>query len=323
VSAIGIAGESGWLYNLPPTKNSQGFWPSRGHALGFVATTLESQLRLWGSATCRKNFSPPVFRHRTNFSSSWNGVNKLVEHVDGWLTPREIEFLALLGAYPKAAGSILEIGSFRGRSTIVLAKAAELSDQATVHAVDPLDLDEWMEQTAAKKQSSPRAILEKNLASCGVSEKIQVHQAYSHKLAPTWNQPLRVLWIDGDHTYQGALADYENYLPHLAVGGIIAFHDVMTAFECGRVFLDKVVKSPRFNKVGICGSIGWGQFSDQAVATAEEAEAKARFAKQLARVESYDKTKIQTNKIYRMGFKMNRWFVQHGPMEHQQWRQVA
>ncbi len=268
-------------------------------------------------------FQPARTPTPQEFAQFLEQVNALVAPVDGWLTPREVEFLALLGAYPKAAGEILEIGSFRGRSTIVLAKAVELSDNARIHAVDPLELDEWADKSAAGKPTSARAMLEKNFASCGVTNKIEIHQQYSHKLAPHWNQKLRVLWIDGDHTYEGALADYENFLPHLAVGGVIAFHDVMTAFECGRVFLDKVVKSPRFNRVGICGSIGWGQFTDKAAASAAETAAKARFAKQLERVESYDKTKIQASKIYRLGFKMNRWLVNHGPMMHQQWRQVA
>lgn len=287
-------------------------------------TVLGVSLHLKGDFRMPQEFQPARFPAPQAFQQFLEQVNVLVEHVEGWLTPREIEFLALLGAYPKAAGSILEIGSFRGRSTIVLAKAAELSDCAKIHAVDPLELEAWDERSAKGKAITPaRALLEKNFAACGVSQRIQIHQHYSHAVAPTWNQPLRVLWIDGDHTYGGALRDYEDFLPHLAVGGVIAFHDVMTAFECGRVFLDKVVKSPRFNKVGICGSIGWGQFTDRAEATAEETAAKARFAKQLERVESYDKTKIQTNKIYRLGFKMNRWLVNHGPMVHTQWRQVA
>lgn len=34
------------------------------------------------------------------------------------------------------------------------------------------------------------------------------------------------LFIDGDHTYEGVKADYENYSPLVSKGGLIAFHDV-------------------------------------------------------------------------------------------------
>ncbi len=36
------------------------------------------------------------------------------------------------------------------------------------------------------------------------------------------------LFIDGDHTYEGALADFEMYGPLVNAGGVIAFHDLMT-----------------------------------------------------------------------------------------------
>ena len=44
--------------------------------------------------------------------------------VEGFLTPREMRFLMLLAAYPTTEGEILEIGSFKGKSTILLASSA-------------------------------------------------------------------------------------------------------------------------------------------------------------------------------------------------------
>ena len=61
-----------------------------------------------------------------------------MESVEGYLAPNEIRFLALLGACPTAEGEILEIGSFKGKSTIILAKSAALADGATINAVDPM-----------------------------------------------------------------------------------------------------------------------------------------------------------------------------------------
>ncbi|HWW45827.1 MAG TPA: class I SAM-dependent methyltransferase, partial [Acidimicrobiia bacterium] len=41
-----------------------------------------------------------------------------------------------------------------------------------------------------------------------------------------WATPLGLVFIDGGHAYDVALADYETWAPHVAPGGLLAFHDV-------------------------------------------------------------------------------------------------
>ncbi|HEV8128311.1 MAG TPA: class I SAM-dependent methyltransferase [Candidatus Eisenbacteria bacterium] len=41
------------------------------------------------------------------------------------------------------------------------------------------------------------------------------------------NQPVDLLFIDGDHTYEGVKADFEMYSPLVRPGGLIAFHDIV------------------------------------------------------------------------------------------------
>ena len=44
--------------------------------------------------------------------------------------------------------------------------------------------------------------------------------------------PIDVLFIDGDHSYEGVKQDYEMYRSLVRPGGIIAFHDIIhTKFE--------------------------------------------------------------------------------------------
>jgi len=40
------------------------------------------------------------------------------------------------------------------------------------------------------------------------------------------SEPIDVLFIDGDHTYDGVRIDYELYSPLVRPGGIVAFHDI-------------------------------------------------------------------------------------------------
>ena len=42
---------------------------------------------------------------------------------------------------------------------------------------------------------------------------------------------LDLLFIDGDHTYEGVKADYELYSGFVKPGGVIAFHDIQPGFE--------------------------------------------------------------------------------------------
>jgi predicted O-methyltransferase YrrM len=41
------------------------------------------------------------------------------------------------------------------------------------------------------------------------------------------DKQLDLLFIDGDHTYEGVKQDFETYSPLVAPGGVIAFHDVV------------------------------------------------------------------------------------------------
>src|SRR5687767_10831703 len=72
------------------------------------------------------------------FESFTESLLQDVGSVEGFLAPNEMRFLALLGAVPTADGEVLEIGSFKGKSTIILAKSSVLAGDSFVNAVDPM-----------------------------------------------------------------------------------------------------------------------------------------------------------------------------------------
>ena len=55
------------------------------------------------------------------------------------------------------------------------------------------------------------------------NETASVRKAYEL----TMNNPIDVLFIDGDHSYEGVLTDWLLYNPLVRKGGIVAFHDVL------------------------------------------------------------------------------------------------
>jgi predicted O-methyltransferase YrrM len=56
-------------------------------------------------------------------------------------------------------------------------------------------------------------------------EVIEIHRGTSVEVARQWSRPIDVLFIDGDHSYEGCRADLEAWLPFVQPGGWIAFHD--------------------------------------------------------------------------------------------------
>lgn len=221
------------------------------------------------------------------FQETLRQIQDAVHHVDGWLTDRELSFLALLAACPTTQGTVLEIGSYRGRSTIVLALANRLTDDRRIVAVDPLPDEGPLARDESGKWTA-RALLTANLRQAGVEADVEFHPMCSHELAPRWTEPLRLLWIDGDHRYASTKQDFDLFVPYLADGAILAMHDVLSRYDgCIRVFTEDVLQSPHFGAAGICGSIGWAQYWHDPARAREHARRKSQLRGKLQPLISY------------------------------------
>lgn len=248
--------------------------------------------------------------------------------VHGFLTDREMEALAALAAYPKARGDILEIGSLRGKSAIVLAMSAQLADEeygrATVAAVDPLP---DIAPMAPGRDGTPsaEALFRANLAAAGVEDRVEIHKMRSDELAPTWRRRLRLAWIDGAHTYPAVLSDFTNYAPHLVEGGVIAFHDVLHAKYDGpvRVFAEMVLSDDRYWPAKMCGSIGWARFNPSAVIPDGERASKERLALRLRQLFPFQQREVQLSGVQRLAYRWRRMTVPHRGFDVAAWRSLT
>jgi hypothetical protein len=213
----------------------------------------------------------------------------------------------------------LEIGSFKGKSTILLAKGAALADGVTVNAVDPMTSPSETDPDLRGEPSSLDAF-EQNIERHGVADQVVLHQMFSYELGKTWDRPLRLLWIDGDHSYRGTLLDFEGFAPHLADGAIVAFHDVLRRMEGGtRVFMEHILLSPNFGSCGFCGSIAWAQFHDDPSKATAFSEQKRVQYKKLERTMPYLEFNKPLSWIEKRKYKVWRALVPNGPVDPQKW----
>lgn len=235
----------------------------------------------------------------------------------GHLTEREARFLALAACSPPRDGVILEIGSFKGKSTVGLASIAARYGLGKVVAVDPHTAPAVTDPDL-RGQASTWDDFRATLRAAGLAGAVEAHRAFSRDLARGWDRPIRLLWIDGDHTYAGAKEDFDLFGPYLADGAIVALHDVLNAFDGPiRVFVEGVLGSDAFGPAGCCGSIGWAQRRprDGAAWRAE----RERLARRGARLIPFVRDGRAPRGLNKVRYKLWRALVPHGPMDAGTW----
>ncbi len=229
--------------------------------------------------------------------------------VDGLLTERECYILVLLAVCPTVEGEVLEIGSFKGLSTVLLATALEFTNDPRLHACDPWAAAEAHGATNPTNDETFR-IFQESLARTGVSERVTIHRKLSSDLAVGWDRPLRLLWIDGDHSVAGASEDFEHFSQHVVPGGIVAFHDVLH-FHPGpsQVFATRVLLSDEWGACGICGSIGWAQKARDRSEVLRNRELKLRLLRRLMPVVDCTAFERPVNGWHKLRYKFRRSLV--------------
>jgi hypothetical protein len=189
-------------------------------------------------------------------TDAWNRA----QHVEGYIGEREFRALCMLAAAAPRGGVSVEIGSFKGKSTIGVATVAKAFDLGSVVSIDPHNAPCETDPDLSESGTSFDDF-EASLIGAGLRERVEAHRMPSRDVAVNWDRPIRLLWIDGDHTYRGAKLDFDLFTPFLIEGGIVAFHDTLHEFEGPiRVFVENILGSDRFGPAGFLHTIGWAQY---------------------------------------------------------------
>ncbi|MGW7519184.1 class I SAM-dependent methyltransferase [Streptomyces sp. NPDC054796] len=148
------------------------------------------------------------------------------------------EGLALYAAAVEASRlglPLLEVGTYCGRSTLLLADAAR---EAGVSAVTVDHHRGSEEQQPGWEYHDPEVVdpvvdrmdtlptFRRTLYAAGLEDHVIAVVGRSPAVAAAWGGQVGLVFIDGGHTDEHARADYEGWTPHLAPGGLLVIHDV-------------------------------------------------------------------------------------------------
>jgi len=145
------------------------------------------------------------------------------EEVQGLIPARVGALLERAAADVKPGQCIVEIGAYTGRSTAFLARGAR--DGVRVLSVDPHGLPGAERGRLGRFAGDHiRGTYLRNLHDSGAIARVTPIRSLSAD-APLPEEPIGLLWIDGDHSLAAVLGDVRRWAPHVAPGGRIVIDD--------------------------------------------------------------------------------------------------
>ena len=157
-----------------------------------------------------------------------NEIKSLIEPVEGWLGDQGVENLYRY-TLKAPVSNVVELGSWKGRSTSCLAFAIKDRNEGRVYAVDT-----WKgsseHQQALQSYADDQLYNEfiKNITNLNLLDYIEPVKMDSIEASRKWplNLKIGLLYIDASHEYLSVKQDFEFWSPLVATGGYIIFDDV-------------------------------------------------------------------------------------------------
>ena len=160
---------------------------------------------------------------------------KLAESVIGFMPADEGQALFDAAMRFLRGGVAVEIGTYCGRSTVLLGAAAAQRG-SVLYTVDHHHGSEehqpgWefhdttmVDAVSGRFDTLPT--FRRTLDAAGLDDTIVAVVGKSPVVARGWHTPLELLFIDGGHSEAAAQADFDGWVKWVSVGGALVIHDV-------------------------------------------------------------------------------------------------
>lgn len=177
--------------------------------------------------------------------------------IPGWLEEPSAAALVLIMAETRPT-TVVEIGSYLGRSTVLFGAALQEMDipGGRVIAIDPHTGDrQHLEKMGAATLPS-LDLFRHHIRAAGVAEIVTPVVEDSARVGSRWDQTIGFLYVDGWHSYDAVTSDGRLYLPHLGPEGVVVFDDYGRYPEVAEA-VDQLAREGSFHM--------WGRAFGQAV----------------------------------------------------------
>lgn len=174
-----------------------------------------------------------------------------VSDVEGWMTRDQARKLWDRASTLASGERIVEIGSFRGRSAIMLATAAPTGVE--VVCIDPhIGTDRGPQEIVTTNElgQSDNEVFNANLTRAGVRDRVRHVRKLSSEALADVDGPIELLYIDGAHRYGPARDDIVAWGDRVAPGGTLLIHDSFSSIGVTLALLTSVTFGHRWTYVG-------------------------------------------------------------------------
>lgn len=194
---------------------------------------------------------------QVRFKDIWPKINQ----VEGLLAEGQEEWLFKAAKSLSGGARILEIGCFKGRSTVSLAYGC-LGTRKQVFTIDKFKgIYQDVENRQNLKDVFEKGFYEewkRNIERNGLGEYVVPFMGDSRALSRIWTASINMLFIDGSHKFEDVMDDFNNFFPYVAPNGIIAIHDVMPEWEGPYRAWHKHIKY-KLNNIGKIAILAYGR----------------------------------------------------------------
>jgi predicted O-methyltransferase YrrM len=174
----------------------------------------------------------------SSFDETWS----VVADIEGWLSKGQARAL-FEAARGVESGSIVEIGSHHGRSTIVIALAA--APGVPVVAVDPFGDPRW------GGGEDSLEIFRENIRRTGVDDRVRIVRDTSEGAARDWDGgEIALVYIDGAHDRRTVATDIDSWSARLASDGLLFLHDAFSSTGVTAALLQRFLGRGDFEYLG-------------------------------------------------------------------------
>ena len=189
--------------------------------------------------------------------------------IKGFMDEQEAHTLYTTARRAAAMGPCLEIGSYCGKSAYFIGKACQACS-SVLFSIDHHRGSE--EQQPGEGYFDPELLdsstnridtfgyFQKTLEEASLMDTVVPVVCDSKTAGKMWATPLALVFIDGGHSFEAAMADYDVWAGHIMPGGVLVIHDIFLDPEQGgqapRMVYENALASGDFTPLSMTGTLG-------------------------------------------------------------------